>query len=893
MSLHKAYTELILILGVVGKTILFFVVLTPPLFGISQSQVISGTILDKENKPVANANIVLTDTAQKILFYKFSDINGYFEFKIADSNKTKKIVFIEITSIGYLKQTHAFISGRKEYSFILELDNKQLPNVQINRQQRVKKSGDTTYYSVSGLVAKEDRSIGDVIARIPGISVAEDGTIKYKDKEIKGLYIQGDDLMEERYGVATREIPKEMIKGIEIIQKFQPIRVLQDKIGTNDVALNLVLKNENALKLTGQASIGLGIPGLADIDLTSILLSKKVKSFISSNYNSTGRLYSGNVMPDILSDALVENPGIPDKYIGKNNSFLGSGNYLYNFKDTLQAKVNINFTYDKNLSEYSMVTKNYLTNDIIVYSENQNAIRRPSSFSSTLTLEQNKQSRYWTNRLRINIDRLRSSSQTFFNSNNLSQSFFLLDRNINNQFSWMPAFKKKNTFSIYLNTQYSEKPQDLWVNPGVDSLFLNHGNGYLSTHQYVKKNLFTNEIGVNYFINDNSSLKKSIKIGYSNEIQKLNSILNLNQLDGKVVQYDGDPGNSITWKKNKPFTSLNLFVNKKYISFNFSIPVSLQYISFKQAPDSPLIIKKNLFVNPKMFLRWFLNPKNYFLLTYNLTNNFGKIDNIYEGLILVDFKQLSRNEGDIQESKRNQLRVEYNFSTAIKMLDFTTGISYTHNRLNSIYSIRYDSNILETVLLPYHSSQSTISYDARISKYVFFLKSKFEALASYTHSLTNQFVNDSFLPYLNNNWKARVSAGCGLLDHLSFYYSGTSSWFLGRKKNYDANENFIDKVSIINNTYSCVITPKIPLIVTVMGQQQINKVRGSRNGNFFFADITFRYKINKPRTEFEIQVNNLFNIKHFETYYLSSNQFFSSSYNLRGRMLLFKVSFGF
>src|SRR5699024_6873654 len=123
----------------------------------------------------------------------------------------------------------------------------------------------------------EDRSVGDVLRRMPGIDIGDDGTIYYNGKPIENLYIHGDDLMNGRYGLATKAIRKEDIKAIDVIRNHQPIKVLQNKIYTNKTAINLILKDENKLKLSTQLMTGGGLPQQYDAAVTPIVLNKNIK----------------------------------------------------------------------------------------------------------------------------------------------------------------------------------------------------------------------------------------------------------------------------------------------------------------------------------------------------------------------------------------------------------------------------------------------------------------------------------------------------------------------------------------------------------------------------------------------------------------------------------------
>lgn len=860
---------------------------------IAQSFIIQGHIKDESSAPVYQASIGLMNEAGDFIAFQYTDRMGNYIFSKIDSIRFLKIIHIEVNGFGYIKQKVAIKSGQEVYSFILKKSYKELTEIKVAGEQRVKSKGDTTVYNVNSFAGKEDRSIGDVISKIPGMTVFKDGTIKYKDQEIKGLYIQGDDLMGSDYGLASNIISKDMIKSIEVIERFQPIRVLQGKAETRDVGINLVLRNENAIKLSGQTSVGAGTSGIIDLNTNVMLFNKKIKTLNSAKFNNSGKSYFKPKFEDLLRDGVVDNPGIPEEYINDNHSLQASTNYLYNFKDTLQIKTNVQYVRDRNNPVFSSITKSFLLNDTITFFEHQNAMRLPQMIHATITLEQNKANRFLTNIFLLSLGGTENKSNMDFNENIFDQNLKSKSRSFSNLLTWMPAFKHRNTYAINWKYSYQHQPQSLFIDKGIDSNTLNDGNSYQSVSQTVKKNKLTNKIELVYFINDRKLISKSIYAGIENEFHKLNSALILNQWDGVSNAFKGDLGNDLQWQQHRGFIKGGFLIRKKKFMINLTLPLVFQRINFTQKAYSINQKNNTVFVNPYLLTNYNFNSQNSINVNYIITNKFGSVNDLYRGVILNSFKEISSNDKDIQEIKHHHLSVDYNFSNKINLIDFNIGIRYNQHAFNAIYSNEYEQNIIKRVSLPYSNKQSDISYVTSLNKYVFFLKSKLEARASFTQSRSNQFVNNSFFPYLNNQWNFRFTVGCNLIENISLYYSGAANWYLGKEEN---KENIagksLDRVSIFNHNYSLVYTPGLPLNLILRGRQQSNHFQNS-SANYFFADFIGRYLHKKLKTEFELEVNNLFNISQFETYYINKNQFFSSNFRLRGRMILLKAKFNF
>ncbi len=893
MQKKKDNTSIILY-GFTRIVLVIFTLLSLNFFCYSQLTEITGTVKDSSNAPVINATITLTNDSGRVLFYTFSNNEGFFRFLLTDKTKTDEVAFVEIASMGYKKQKLEVGLQKTIYDFILTTEYKQLKEIRVSGSQRVKVSNDTTTYNVSAFSSKEDYSIGDVVSRLPGMAVTEEGKIKYLDKEIAGLYIQGDNLFESNYGIGTKSIPKEMIKSIQVIERFQPVRVLKDKVITKDVAVNLVLKNPDALKFSGMVSAGVGIKNIVHTEGTVMLFNKKIKTLNLVNYNNDGETFTNQYIGNILSDAATENPGVPGKYINNNRSSLAGTNYLYNLKDTIQLKVNFQYSSDKNLLDYSSYNKIYTANDTFVYNEYQNVTRRPSSLYTTLSLEQNKQSRYVKDILTIKLNGHKSTSEFSFNESSLNQNFKIRNNEIENNFEWLPYTRSKNVYSFSWIVNYKDVPQHLSIQPGLDSIELNEGIAYDKVVQALTQKELKSGFTFNYYFNDKKLLKKSIKVGILNDFQHLNSRISLWQTDGTNNYFTGDNGNALSWQDHKEYIAGGLTINTPDFKFNFSFPVTFRQVMYKDETYLLNTKKSYFFLNPILWTAYSLTPQNSLNFTYSYNNDIGTVGNIYRGLVLTNFKELKNNHTELIEANRHFVNLQYLFKNPIQFIDFSLGSNYSYVITNSIYSTIYENNITRTVLLPYRNNTSTIQYDAILSKYFLRLKSKFEIGTSYSKSRVNLFANNNFLPYINYNLKMRITGGFNLSDFISLYYSGVVNWFKSKSKDKSENSlNENDKIKIYNHTFSMVIFPKIPLNITLQAQQQTNISHSQPDNKYIFFDCKAKYKISKLHTELELTANNLFNVTRFGTNYLAANQYFSSDYQLRGRMILIKVNFIF
>src|SRR5690606_14941166 len=317
---------------------------------------------------------------QHVLAFKASDGQGAFSLAWRDTVDFGELR-LEINHLGYKKVSIPLSIHQNRYEIRMEEKPIDLTEVEVKSRPKINLRGDTLSYNVASFTKPEDRTIGDVLKRMPGMEVEENGQIKYNGKAISNFYVDGDDLLDDKYAIGTKTIPHAMVKDVEIMQNHQPLKVLQGKALSENVALNLKIKDEAKLELTGQAKPGGGLPGQYDGELNTILFNKKYKmldvakannvgtdlatDFIA--FNRAGRLSNlGNSQPaELLSSGTVSNPSLPTSRYYFNNSGALNANNLVNLKSGLQLKSNIGLLLDNNNMNYYSSNDLYLANDTI------------------------------------------------------------------------------------------------------------------------------------------------------------------------------------------------------------------------------------------------------------------------------------------------------------------------------------------------------------------------------------------------------------------------------------------------------------------------------------------------------------------------------------------------
>src|SRR6185312_3182179 len=389
---------------------------------------------------------------------------------------------VEVRIIGYKTQVKS-IAGSAPVDFILPASVNQLQAVVIKSSRPVLRThGDTLSYHVADFSSAQDRTIGDVIKKLPGITVAADGTISYNNKPISTVYIGGDNLLDDKYNIATRTIPQDAVNNVQVIQNNQPIKALQNKVYSEDVALNLTIKKGAKLHLMGQESVGAGVPGNYDVDLNALMFKDKYKAInylkgnntgydlqeevVSHNYSSYMQQVDNSVPATVLSLGSVNDPALSrDRYLFDKSGLLNLNN-LVNLKNDVQLRLNAYYLHDVQRQDYSQKTTVFLPGDTVHYTETQHNQFKPDIFHAQFTLNVNKDKYYLNNALVLDDNRSARYSALNTNGTMVNQSFRDNSLSFSNEFNIIKSLKSNNIIQAYSYISHMAEPENRMIGPG-------------------------------------------------------------------------------------------------------------------------------------------------------------------------------------------------------------------------------------------------------------------------------------------------------------------------------------------------------------------------------------------------------------------------------------------
>ena len=300
-------------------------------------------------------------------------------------------------------------------------------------------------------------------------------------------------------------------------------------------------------------------------------------------------------------------------------------------------------------------------------------------------------------------------------------------------------------------------------------------------------------------------------------------------------------------------------------------------------------LDKRLLFNPFWRLKYYTNQEDYFSLHYAFNNRIGSINDIYQGAILTNYRNLQQNHTALQTKEIHNADLRYNFQRSLQMLFINAGINYSHTHANTINYLEITDDISQVVQLPYQNSIRAWEANAGISKYLFDIGIRAGCGVTWNETRYSQFLNDQLLPFSNQSLALTPSLETQLFDQISLNYDGKLTWTTS--KLLDANGHLPERqIKQLDQQASVSYVPFMNTFIKLSGRQLINQQPNATATHYFFTDLGVRYAINPWKADIELTITNITNLKYYETYSLLANQFHYSQYELRGRMALLKLS---
>ena len=184
----------------------------------AQKVTVSGTVIEEDtNEPVYSASVVLLKPDSTLVTGVSSNMDGKFSI----GNVTPGKYIFRITFVGfkpYYKDLQLRASQKNVPMGTIKLatDAVLMQTAEVTaRQAQVEMKADTFVYNAGAYRVPEGSALEELVKKLPGAEVSDDGTITINGKEVKKIMIDGKEFFDNDTRVAMKNLPTNMIEKIK------------------------------------------------------------------------------------------------------------------------------------------------------------------------------------------------------------------------------------------------------------------------------------------------------------------------------------------------------------------------------------------------------------------------------------------------------------------------------------------------------------------------------------------------------------------------------------------------------------------------------------------------------------------------------------------------------
>ena len=854
------------------RLIIYFISIFVAVSALGQVNV-SGTVIDKENnEPLAGASVIVKGADGKIKKFTSSKSDGGFAITMPSVDGCR----LEVAMMSFARQSIALDSVSFPLAVYMDAGTTLLKEVTV-KADRIREQGDTIAYNVGSFAQRQDRSIGDVLKRMPGIDVANNGRIKYQGEDINKFYIEGSDLLGGKYGIATNGINHEDVGAVEVMENHQPMQVLSGISFSDKAAINLKLKNRAKATWSFHGDAGGGWSSqpegaVWDGELFAMAVMPGFQNISTIRTNNSGEDLSSS-STDFFADRRqtglsryveIGLPGVPslsDRRTLFNRSFLVSTNSLWKLKNG-EFKANIDYSFNRVAADASNVTTYFLDGGNRIITENRSGTEHTHSLSGRFIYELNQKTAFINNTLQTNIDWNDIGLATSGSLPN-RQSATLPDYYVSNRFKMIKRFKGKHLVTFQSVNEWESLPQSLNLDMN-DEQFRQH----ISDHAF-----YTHESAAYAF--NIKGVTLSLEGGLKAYFRSMDS-----QLPALPEELPGVTENVVNTDYLTVYTTPKIEYWLRRVNLSLNLPVSYARYNF----DRAIANRDEVYFSPSLSFNW--KPNNRFSGT--LRGALGRspmdLNLIHPGLIMTNYRTLKSGVHDFYNSSSQNL---------------SASVSYKHTRRGVFANgmvMHSWSHVPYTMAQQLYGDYAVYSYaDARNDGKTLMATGNIGKTLDFMRGSCN--VNGSF-----------SRSESHLLSQRQSVNSVSSGWSVGGKIsgnpcrwfNFDYRIDYSDSrltmnglseswLSTMENELSLSFIPHSKWLWTVSGEHYRNELTEHDYKNIVMLDTKLTFQLNK-KLELAASLANILNRRSYNYTTYSQLSSFESRRQLRGRQLLFSIT---
>ena len=848
---------------------------------------LEGVVTDSLEIPLQSASVVAINKATNGLeSYGLTDEKGKYKLKLKGDAGYK----IQVSSIGLITINDTLQTKDVDLirDYVLRADI-VLDEVVVKMPVVVR--GDTLIYNADSFKNGSERKLEDIIDKLPGVEINENGQIEVEGKVVNKLMVNGKDFFDGDTKVVTKNIPSNAVDKIQVLRNYAEVGQLSGVRNNQDnFAINIKLKQGKESFWFGNVTGGFG----DSPDDNLYLLQPKL-----FYYNPK---YSINVISDLnnIGEVALTRRDIRGFGGGFRRPSSRSGtsidlgdnslNFLTNQRNALKIESKLasaNFSYSP---KQSLDLSGFLIyNNSQILSNEKSSIRYtnaglgiPDEATEQSNTERSSQGlvklsvSYKPNfNNQIDYDVLaRVSDDSQFKNNTSSvlgvttQFDEVTPYNINQNLSYYYTLNEKNIFAF--EAQSVTKNEDPFYNAvlendpdaldpfdstanalGLDSSL---GTYDLAQNRKIMSNQLDAKLDYYYLIGSKSNINFTLGTLLSQQ-QFNSSIFQFLENGSEFVPLPTFNEGLVTNDVDYDFSDLYLGVHYRFRTGKFTITPGFSIHAYgNENTQFGLSIENNFIkILPDFETRIQLKKGESLTFNYNMRNQFTDVTRLSRGLVFNSYNSLQFGEPDLQNALSHNLSLLYSSFNLFNYTNVFARAAYTSN-IDQIRGLTNFENVIRTsTYFNSNFADENFNLFGRIQRT--FGKVRTSLNTSFNYSKNNQFIQQrqsvnerftqTYTPGVRTNFRVAPNVS------IRYRYSITNNnqglretKFITKAPSIEFDAYIVEKITVKSN-YSYTI------------QEQSGEA--SQSFQIWNASVAYR-KDKDTKWEYEIKASNLLNV---------------------------------
>ncbi len=866
-------------------------------YNFSQNIKLKGKITDSINTPLANANIIAEPQENIPLKFAISNGKGHYELML----EKDKLYNITISYLGYTPLSFSLKSSENiQKDFALNKSIENLDEVVLNYTPPVVIKKDTITYRTDVFKTGEERKLRDVLKKLPGVEVDRAGVVTVLGKKVNKVLVENKPFFTGDSKLAVNNIPADAIDKVEVLDNYNEVSILKGLQDTEDMAMNITLKEDKKKFVFGDTETGAGIKNRFLFHPSLFYYSPKTSVNAIGDFNNMGQ--KSFTLKDYIgfnggiNKLLADRKSYTSIYTDDFTKFLSNKDYKFsqnqfgaiNLNKTLSSKTNItSYTIwsNSNNKTQTQYLNNYISNNSNLIENRTNTGHIKSNFViGELTLKNNPNKHTdlsFSTLIKLSQNKSNNNITTVTNENNNIINTIIEGNDIfiKQNLEFHKQLKKAHTLSFILNYNYKkEKPNTNW---NTDNAFF---EGLIPLEEEETYNIVKNKKALSQ--NIDLAIKHYWELNNFNHIYTtLGALFAFDNFN--TSEYQRLEDNSI-----KDFTGAN-FGNQTNLNFrDFFLGLHYKFkigsVTFKPGLfyhkyfwDINQDNKSKDLLLPELSITFRSKLKNRVSIKYALKTRFPQIHQLANRFTLLNFNNIYIGNQNLENERYHAASINLNRFSIFRDIfyNFSITLKIKEDNFKNATTIE-DINYVSTPLLSNFEDKTWRFYGSLkkgIGNFMFSLKTN-TIFANHENLINNELINNKSKSYaFGTGIETRFKDFPNLeitynkkhtkytTNSISKFKSNTLSFFL----EYDFLKDFILKADYSYNNYE-------------------NKNIGLKN-IFDTANTSLFYQKKDSPWGFEVTANNLFDVKFkqqnsFNGFLIRDNKTF-----ILPRIIMFKV----